>query len=297
LTARAIPAIPRGDQELPIDGSTSFLTIKFDSTTGHTLGDWWSIDVQKYRRSELFAVSEDGQIEAQLTDDSTVQPWMLALPRWATDYGVADGKVSYFAQRWGKDAQDKDVVVERGLFVAQIDPEILPYGNPTFVPVQPTMLPVSLPLDLDVSNIPYRWSPDGEQIVYSAGGVWVADAYSEDAGTLLCGGYGPVWSPVLEDGTSLIAVRVGSEIRTISPDGSSETTIVTAGKNRTIRGNGIDWSPMGTHLVYTLIQSKGCRACQNNDSYNVYRVGADGNDATNLTSGVSEICFSLNWRD
>jgi hypothetical protein len=294
------------DQPLII-GST-VLTIRFDSTTGHALGDpfgdWWSIRVVKTQRSELFAVSEDGQIEVQLTDDPTVQPWRpgdpsRAMPRWATDYGVVDGKVSYLAQRWGQD----DIVTERGLFAAQIDPETLPYGNPIFQPVQPTMLPVSLPLDIEVLEMPYAWSPEGERIVYAAGGqLYVADAYNVEVPIrYLCDSWSPAWSPALEDGTSLIAFQVGSwgdaQIRTISPDGSSETTVVTAGKNRAIRGDLIHWSPMGTHLVYTLIQSKGCRACQYNDSYDVYRVAADGSGPTNLTSGVSELCFSLNWRD
>lgn len=54
---------------------------------------------------------------------------------------------------------------------------------------------------------------------------------------------------------------------------------------------------MGTHLVYTLIQSKACSACQYNDSYNVYRVGADGSNSTNLTNDLKENCFSIGWRD
>jgi hypothetical protein len=287
-------------QELHIDDS-NYLTVKFDSTTGHDGVDSWWILVRKNPRCELFAVREDGQDEVQLTDDPNVQPWRSgepgrALPSWATDYGVVDGKVSYLAQRWGKDGGE-DVVVERGLFAAEIEwIDGTPYAT-----TDTTMLPVSLPLEPEVLEIHYDWSPDGTQIVYSAGGVWIADAYVESPGYPLCYyGGAPVWSPVLDDGTSLIAFRIGAwgdaKIRTISPDGSSETTIVTAGKNRTIRGDGIDWSPMGTHLVYTLIQSKGCIGCQN-DSYNVYRVRADGSNSTNLTSGVKEDCFSLNWRD
>ena len=287
-------------QELLIKDSTG-LTIKFNSTTGHTIGSMWGIIINKSRRSELFAVSEDGQIEVQLIDDPTVQPWKpggsnRAMPRWATDYGVVDGKVSYLAQRWGKDILDNDIVTERGLFVAEIDPEILPDGNPTFVPVQPTMLPVNLPLGPEVLGIPYDWSPEGDRIVYAAeGALYVADAYVEDPGYLLRSGGEPAWSPELEDGTSLIAFRIGSEIRTISPDGSSETTVVTAGKNRGISGAGHYWSPEGTHLIYTLIQGKGCIGCQG-DSYDVVRVGADGSSPTNLTNGVKADCFSLSWR-
>ena len=280
--------------ELLINGSPVVLTINFGSTTGHNIDDWWEIYVRKTQRSELFAVREDGQIEVQLTDDPNVQLWSPnGYPRpslrWATHDGVVDGKVSYLAQRWGPDG----AVVEgsEGLYEAEVDWATLTPDT------TPTKLPVSVPMG------PYDWSPDGNWIVYSAGGIRVADAYVEGPNDLLCGGYGARWSPVLDDvGSTLIAFQIGSwgyaELRTISPDGSSETTIVTVGSNRTIwSGNGIFWSPEGTHLIYTLIQSKGCIACQYNDSYDVYRVGADGSDPTNLTKGIKENCFSLNWRD
>lgn len=283
-------------QELLINGSTG-LTIKFNSTTGHTVGDAWWTYVEKTQRHELFAVSEDGLIEVQLTDDPNVQPWKpgapsRALPSWATHDGVVDGKVSYLGQRWDKDGEE-DVVVERGLFAAEIEwIDGTPYAT-----TDTTVLPVSLPLEPEVLEIPYDWSPDGTQIVYSAGGVWVADVYVESPGYPLCGGYRPLWSPELDDvGSTLIAFTVaGKEIRTISPAGSSLTTVVALGKNRTIWG-GMDWSPNGTHLIYTLLHSKGCIGCQYNDSYDIYRVGADGSDSTNLTKDLQEEAFSMGWR-
>jgi Tol biopolymer transport system component len=143
----------------------------------------------------------------------------------------------------------------------------------------------------------YDWSPEGTWIVYTATGpeIWVADAYAGGSGEWLCDGYGPRWSPVLEDDSTLIAFAIGSwgntEIRTINPNGASPPTpVVAMGKNRTIKGDSIYWSPMGTHLVYTRIQS-------NNNSYNVYRVGADGSDPTNLTNDLKENAFSIGWRD
>ncbi|MHC4707729.1 MAG: TolB family protein [Planctomycetota bacterium] len=293
--------ITGGNQELLINASTC-LTIKFESTTGHVVDDSWWITVKKSPRSELFAVRGDGQIEVQLTDDPNVQPWRpgdpgRALPSWATHDGVVDGKISYLAQRWGKD-NGQDVVVDRGLFTVEIEwIDGIPYAT-----TETTMLPVSIPLEPEVLEIPYDWSPDGTQIVYSGAGVWIADANAEGPGYPLCYGGEADWSPVLDDGTSLIAFRIGAwgnaEIRTISPYGGPETTIVTVGKNRTIwSGNGIDWSPEGTHLIYTLIQSKGCIACQYNDSYDIYRVGADGSDSTNLTKDLQGEAFSLGWRD
>jgi hypothetical protein len=183
-------------QELHIDDS-NYLTIKFDFTTGHRVNDFWWIEITKTRRHELFAVREDGLVEVQLTDDPNVQPWRpgdvsRALPSWATDYGVMDGKISYLAQRWGKDAEDK--------------------------------LPVILPLEPEVLEINYDWSPDGTQIVYSilysADGVRVADAYDEEEPhEWLCGGGRPRWSSVLDDGTTLIAFGGGRGIRTISRSG------------------------------------------------------------------------------
>jgi len=293
--------ITGGNQDL-VYGSTC-LTIKFDFTTGHTgndqLGDAWSFFVHKTQRHELFAVREDGQIEVQLTDDPGVQPWRpgsprRALPSWATHGGVADGKVSYLAQRWGKDALNEDVVLERGLFAVEIEWD--GSGQP-YATTDPTVLGVELPLELDAYEIPYDWSPDGSSIVYSADGVWVANAYEEPS-DWLCDGWEPVWSPVLDDGSTLIAFRISSsgstEIRTISPGGGPETTVTAPGKNRTISG-AMDWSPNGTHLIYTRIQSKG--GWNYNDSYDVYRVGADGSDSTNLTNDLREGARSLGWRD
>ena len=285
-------------QELHIDDS-NYLTIKFDSTTGHTVGDAWWVTVKKTQRHELFAVREDGLVEVQLTDDPNVQPWRpgdpsRALPSWATHNGVVDGKVSYVGQRWGKDAEDKDVVVERGLYAVEInwDEWDEPYATTV-----PTKLPVAIPMSLDTLEVRYDWSPDGNSIVYSAGGIRVADAY-EEPNEWLCDGGAPRWSPVLDDfGSTLIAFRTGAEIRTISPGGGSETTVVTAGKNRGIRSDTVYWSPNGTHLIYTLRHSKGCIGCQYNDSYNIYRVGADGSDPTNLTNDFKEIALAAGWRD
>jgi hypothetical protein len=276
----------------PIDGSTGSLRIKFESTTGHKTGDWWGVYANKTQRCELFAVREDGQIEVQLTEDPDVQPFNRPEAHWATDYGVVDGKVSYRALRW-----EGEVVVEQGLFIVEIawidgmPSAINPVdGNPTSVPVQPTLLPVS-------GSYGYDWSPEGTWIVYTATGpeIWVADAYAGGSGEWLCDGYGPRWSPVLEDDSTLIAFAIGSwgntQIRTINPNGASPPTpVVAMGKNRTIKGDSIYWSPMGTHLVYTRIQS-------NNNSYNVYRVGADGSDPTNLTNDLKENAFSIGWRD
>jgi hypothetical protein len=290
--------ITGGYQELHID-ETNYLTIKFGSTTGHAVGDAWWIPVKKTQRHELFAVREDGLVEVQLTDDPNVQPWRpgdvsRALPSWAMHDGVMDGKVSYVAQRWDKDG-DEDVAVELGLYAVEIDWDDWDEPSATTVP---TKVPVILPMSLDTLEIRYDWSPDGNSIVYSAGGIRVADAYGEP-NEWLCGGGGPRWSPVLDDGSTLIAFGTGGEIRTIGPgpDGAPETTVVTAGKNRGIRTDTIYWSPNGTHLVYTLRQSKACNACQYNDSYDIYRVGVDGSDRTNLTNDFQEIALAEGWRD
>ncbi len=293
------------DQELDLiinEATIPFaLTIKFGSTTGHNVNDWWEIYVRKTQRSELFAVREDGQSEVQLTDDPTVQIWspngyLQPDLRWATRYDgvgeVVDGKVSYLAQRWDT---EEDVVVEgsEGLYAVEIT-----WDDGTPSATDPAMLPVSIPMG------PYDWSPEGDRIVYTGPGlgIWVVNADMGGPGDLLCGGWSPRWSPVLDGGTTLIAFRVGrwedpAEIKTISPNGGIPTTVVAVGKNRTIRGDLMHWSPMGTHLVYTVVQSKACSGCQYNDSYDVYRVGADGSSPTNLTSGIKDNCFSVGWRD
>jgi Tol biopolymer transport system component len=98
---------------------------------------------------------------------------------------------------------------------------------------------------------------------------------------------------VLEDGSTLIAFGGGREIRTISPDGGPATTIVALRKNSSVMG-GFYWSPMGTHLVYTRYQSTGN---VHNDSWDVYRVGADGSNSTNLTNGLEGDSSAAGWRD
>ena len=298
-------AITGLDQELVIDpgnGSTGTLTINFASTTGHSTNSFRGTILNKTYRSELFAVSEDGITSVQLTDDPTVQAWgggdvSRALPRWATDIGVADGKVSYLGQRWGKDAFDNDIITERGLFAAEV--EWTTEGIPVATPDN-TMLPVNLPLGPEVrDNIPYDWSPEGNRVVYVDGGnLYVADAYAEDPGVPIHeGGAGnSVWSPELDDvGSSLIALKTGSwgnsQIRMITPDGSSETTIITAGSKIIIRGDTMHWSPEGTHLIYTRVQRK-----KSDSEHDVFRIGADGSDPTNLTNGIRANCFTMNWR-
>jgi len=291
--------ITGGDQKL-VYGSTE-LTIQFESTTGHAagdpFGDWWGIYVTKTQRHELFAVREDGLVEVQLTGDPNVQPWSpgdpsRALPSWATHNGVADGKISYVGQCWGKDAEDKDVVVERGLYAVEINWD--EWGEPNATTV-PTKLPVTLPMGLDTLEVRYDWSPDGNSIVYSADGIWIADANVESPGYPLCDGGPPRWSPVLDDGSTLIAFKAGKEIRTISPDGGPATTIVALRKNFDVMGGlGLSWSPMGTHLIYTRHQRTGN---VHNDSWDVYRVGADGSNSTNLTNGLEGDSSAVGWRD
>lgn len=296
--------IPITGLEQTIEIGSTVLTFKFDSTTGHAFNDSWAINVVKSRRSGLFAVSADGLTSVQLTDDPTVQPLELEGPdsalfppelrgpqaRWAYDGTVVDGKVSYLAKRWGKDAMDNDVVTEKGLFVTQVewDPQGEPYALST-----PTILPVSASVDIEM----YDWSPDGAQIVYT---VWdavneVGDVYIGDAveASWLCQGEGAVWSPLLEDGISSLIAFAGTanDIRTISPDGTLETMIVPADSRFIISGDTIQWSPEGTHLIYTLLQSKGRSV-----AYDVVRVGADGSGSANLTKDVKEKCYSLSWR-
>jgi hypothetical protein len=292
-----------GDSQDLIYGSTC-LTIKFEFTTGHAgndqFGDAWCFFVHKTQRHEIFAVREDGQSEVQLTYDTSLQPWTPgnpddALPSWAMHEGVVDGKISYLAQRWGKDDQNEDVVLERGLFAVEINWD--ESGQPDAT-TNPTILPVTLPLEIGVYElIPYDWSPDGTWIVYAADGIRVANAY-EEPNEWLCDGWTPIWSPVLEDGSTLIAFRIGSwgeaQIRTISPGGGSETTILTLDKSNLMISGGLNWSPNGTHLIYTQIQSKGPFY---NDAYDIYRVGADGSDSKNLTKSLQEYVFSMDWRD
>ena len=286
-----------GENQDLVNGSTC-LTIKFDNATGHAcdehIGDAWCPVVRKTQRHEVFAVRGDGQVEVQLTDDSSVEPWKpgdpsLALPSWACD-GIVDGKVSYLAQRWGQNDLNEDIVVERGLFVVGINwDDQGPYPTTN----NPTMLQVVLPLELGAyERIAYDWSPDGTQIVYPADeAIWVADAYGT-GNERLCDGWAPAWSP-----GSLIAFQISSsgeaQIRTIDANGGPQTTILALGQDLSIWSGALSWSPNGTHLIYTQIGKNHPVY----DPFEIYRVGADGSNATNLTRELKEAAFSMNWRE
>ena len=152
----------------------------------------------------------------------------------------------------------------------------------------------------------HDWSPDGARMVINVApytgtaSLWIAELGSGVA-TLLpttSPASAPVWSP---DG-SRIAFTTGwngvSTLSTIAPDGSNERVLATLKPNDDLSTSFRfpEWSPHGTHLVY---QKSGAIVQGRQD---VWRVGATGQGATNLTaeldtrSQVGTPASPLGWR-
>jgi Tol biopolymer transport system component len=131
------------------------------------------------------------------------------------------------------------------------------------------------------------WSPDGSQIVYSAGDMgadgqgdlYVMDADGSDVTPLtdMDGEeYTPSWSP---DGERVVFVnRAGeqADVYVISRDGGEPIRLTETVDEEFLPV----WSPDGTTIALTVLQGT---------TYQVYTMNADGSDLTSLTSE------GLNW--
>lgn len=260
------------------------------------------------QRCELFAASIAGAV-VQLTDDPSVQPMNFVsypehvVPRWATQNGVVDGKVSYLARRWGTDPSGDPIVVEAGLYAITFDPETL---GPGFTAIAPSRVAVELPVEnltpgFGISvRTPYDWSPNGSTVVYAFGGALYLAAVGEPNQTLLISSgtatY-PRWSPARAGGASTIAfiIDVGSEpdIEVINPDGTGHIKLVesTGTIHRGTRPSSeFRWSPNGTYLVYGLLALK----VSGFTSAILYHIPYSGGSSKALT-GEFDVSSVIGW--
>jgi hypothetical protein len=260
-------------------------------------------------RHELYAVSETGTA-VRLTADLTLEPdnvpgnssdpgdesfSLRAVARWSTNGTVVDGKVSWLAKRWAKDANDEWYISEWGLYVVTLDPDDL--GTDATLDLTPSRIDIDFYLHETtwggLLNFRYDWSPAGTSIVYAlrygdVGRLYRAD---ESAGSwaltdLQTYGEAPRWSPTGD----LIAVQRGGGIGTLTPSGSNPTTIVPV--ERDIRMAHPIWSPSGTHLIYQ--RSRFVDNPRKNFS-DIYRVEVDGDNPTNLTEDIDGWATPKGW--
>ncbi len=238
-------------------------------------------------RRELFAIRDDGAMTARLTTQDDLMVSVGA--RWSPD----DATISWPAKRWVGGVADPSLIYTADV-VFDVD------GNVTGIAAQPAGPAIT------VSNASlHDWSPDGGRMVVNvdvtgtSGSLWIVDLASGDVDSLSTGApaTGPVWSP---DGTLIAFAGSDGTIRTIEPDGSGERVIVMRPKvkgatNMNVGFISPEWSPLGTHLIYVRRELFA--------RHDVWRVGADGSSATNLTSDLNTFTWAdgslaapLGWR-
>ncbi len=253
-------------------------------------------------RQEIFAVTDEGD-EVQITNAFDLEPsYNAAKQQWATEAGVADGKISYLGIRWATDqdgewildGSGEPVIAESGLFTLALDWSAI-LGN-SWSPGDPACRAIDLTLCDDEwgiyfpVNTKYDWSPDGTKVVYfdswdSTAALRVAPVDGSSAPVTIVSSacYDPRWSS-----GDLIVFSTGA-IKTVRSDGTGMTTIVPAPTKRYLSLAGATWSPNGTHLVYSLEKHD-----PSDWNHTFYRITATGGDKTPIYSDTAGGLFR--WR-
>jgi hypothetical protein len=257
-------------------------------------------------RHELCALSDGGDV-VQLTLDPDLEPspedsGRDGHGRWASEAGVVDAKVSWFARKWDRST---GTVVDFGLYAIVFDPETL---GPAFAPRTPSKVEMTFSTFYDdgfspIVDRPYDWSPEGNRVAYAdypAGSppgislLCVAAVGSADPPVVVATGSritSPRWSPARADGSSSIAFIVMDTytLDVVNPDGSGHLTLV-GSNGAPLRGNYAEnclaWSPSGTYVAYTL------RSVQRGVCYKalIYVISSAGGPSSSSLS--SEFVFS-----
>ncbi|MHC5011606.1 MAG: TolB family protein [Planctomycetota bacterium] len=303
----------------PDDGAQTELTdipqgIGYDPSSARHGGERWFLQRRVGQGGslpgsrvhfELHAVSESGTA-VLLFDDPAFElgngnPWPLGPTRWATDNGVVDGKISFTAQVWIEDPDNTDppvgwALVEWGIYVATLDPADLATAGDS-LDLTWTRLPIEFAWPVSIN---YDWSPDGTSIAFVDGpgsGIWLAEEASPawDVTRLTLEGGSPRWS---HDGTRLAFSSVSSGIHTMNADGTGLVTVVEDPQDSGKFTNKVYnpcWSPNDTHLAYNRAHLSTPGARQN--SWDIYRVQADGGNAVNLTEDDDRLVWLTYWSD
>ena len=272
--------------------------LRCKSVEGETYPSTWP-------RCELYAVSESG-VEVRLSSDPDLEPvepgrW---LPRWATESGIVDGKVSMACRHWLQDPVTKAWSVDAwGLYVAYLDPAGLADGLD--LDLSWTRLPIDIPryhpeYQGGLLFCSHDWAPDGTWIVYDDTGVAPPDIYVAVPGspawnqTLVGLGTDPRWSP----DASRILFNAPDGISTMTPSGTDVQLIVPDPPDNPSKTKKLYvpfWSPSGTHVVYTYIErpTRESRPA----TVDLYRVRTDGTSAVNLTEDTDGAVGLYGWRE
>jgi hypothetical protein len=255
-------------------------------------------------RRQLYAVSEDGEQEVQLTDDTSVE---FVLPsRWGDQviqWVPGDQAVSYVAGIWDEDEEE---IVEAGIYKLPIAYD--GYGNPSGSNGEPVLVVGSSVIVDGAGRSHVRaerghaWSPDGTRIVFCN---WDANAYGGSdqevrvvndiddpyestlltETTLVPYGPGPDWS-VNDDDDDVIVYASDDHWATLElldPDSGSRTTLIQV-ERRAHDFLSPSFSPDGAWIAYC---DNGPENYKKNPDYvsEVYVVSVSDARTTKLTVG------------
>jgi hypothetical protein len=248
---------------------------------------------------QLFAVSEDGQQEVQLTDDTSVE--FVRASRWGdqvVQWVPGDQAVSYVAGIWVDDEID-----EAGIYMLPIAYDA--DGNPSGPNGDPVLV-VASSIVVDGAGRRHvraerghAWSPDGTRIVYLN---WDANAYGGSAQevrvvddiddpytsrlltetTLVPYGPGPDWS--VNDVIVYASDDHWATLELLDPDdGSSRTTLIQV-ERRAHDFLSPSFSPDGAWIAYC---DNGPKNLKKDPEYvsEVYVVSLSTARTTKLTIG------------
>jgi hypothetical protein len=258
-------------------GHRWFLSVEFIVGESYPSGD---------TRVEAFVERDDGAVRVQLTTDPELE--FQGGPRWEP----GDLAVSWIARRWDSES---DEVVDAGIYEAVLVFDA--NGNVSGLLEQPLSPLVSSDLIVDDRGYlapdtrgGHDWSPDGTMVVSdreSGRELWLTSVVTEQSWLLVQTNWAalPDWSP---DGTTIAFNDASSGIGTIRVDGSNLKNIANGGP--TYRYAWPVWSPTGSHLTFTRIDSWA-----GGEGTSVYRATADGRIKTNLTPELQR-ATAMGWR-
>jgi len=252
-------------------------------------------------RTEIFVIRDDNAMSVQLTDEPTENLFSMT---WAPDESVTSATIGGFGRRFNPDGTyDLSGI---GVYTAtvQFDANGIPSIStpPEFRisvgVVSPTGFPIS-----DAYGGLFDWSPDGTKIVlgnYARTELRTFDINSGEPTILLASSdpvFYPMWSPNGSKISFCLTTANSVQVHTITPAGTSRTTIMTELVNRwgtplTIGRNA--WSPDSAYVAYSIFGLTIHGAIYL--SYDVCRVTAAGAGKTNLTMDFGGDANLFAWR-
>jgi WD40 repeat protein len=243
---------------------------------------------------EMYTTTEGGS-PLKLTDNGSACISMYG-PRgvyldWAPNAaGLTDGAASWVGRRWadaGNGGSPCDTAADAGVFRTGLTYDGA--GNVVGIAAQPTTP------ELVVNAETFAWRPGGQQIAYAANFKLFLAPDPTGIGQFAVNYVSALaWSP----GGTKIAIAGGNDgTYTVNPNNTG-LTLLAAGRTAKRSGQSslihrsVDWSPNGTHLVYTEYESWYGTS---NYTYRLRRMTASGAGNTVLPAAGPKGGFAMGW--